>query len=102
MKSKPSNVESGKFVFDVKLPDELSYIGLKAKLSDGREVFYGVVEVSTIWGSIQKNKNYHLGFIVFSLFMLLFCYYMYRRRPMRPGVKGGRSPYQDLPQEFDP
>lgn len=102
VKSKASTVESGKFMFDVKLPDELSYIGLKAKLNDGREVFYGVVEVSTIWGSIQKNKNYHLGLLTFTLFMLVFCCYMYRRRP-RPNAKGPRgSPYQDLPQEFDP
>lgn len=36
IKSKASTVEPGKYLFDVKLPDELSYIGVKAKLTDGR------------------------------------------------------------------
>ena len=95
VKPKPSKTESGKLTFDIKLPEELTYLGLKALLKDGREVFYSVIEVSTVWGSIQKNKNYHLGLLAFGVFMFGFCCYMYRRRPEKR--KGGKG-YHNLPQ----
>ena len=59
------------------------------------------MELSTVWGSIQKNKNYHLGLLTFGLFMTVFCCYMYRKRP-RPKRDRKGTPYTDLPQEFDP
>ena len=58
-------------------------------------------EISTVWGSLEKNRNYHLGIVAFIVVIVAFLLCMYRRRPVR-ARHGKGAAYEDLPQEFDP
>jgi hypothetical protein len=67
------------------MPKELTYLGIKAILDDGKEVTYNVIEVATIWGSLEKNKHYHASLVVIALFCCCFCLCMRFRRSNRDG-----------------
>lgn len=46
----------------------MQYLGIKAILPDSEQIPYKIIEVSTVWGQLQKHTERH--FLKFTLFLL--------------------------------
>jgi hypothetical protein len=83
----PVEKDDGNYTITFRLLNEITYVGIKAVNSKGKEVFYKPIEVSTLWGHLSRSTRSHQASIGFLLCLVVLGIVVCVRRSARKGYR---------------